>query len=208
MAKKIILIIFILFFVSFLVWLFIVSTKSMPGESLLQSGSDHKPEDTKLNFQFNPPTSGDHFEPWVTKGFYDEPRADGYLVHSLEHGYVIIWYDCDQKIISFVQTAYAHEEEATTSASTGSAELPSAHFNDMPKSFSDGSCDILKNQIKEVMGKSNPHKLIGIPRVGMDNPVILTAWGRMEKLNSVDKNKIKEFIDAFRDKGPEKTNEP
>ncbi len=30
----------------------------------------------------------------------------------------------------------------------------------------------------------------------------------MEKLDKVDENKIKQFIDAFRDAGPEQTSEP
>ena len=47
-----------------------------------------------------------------------------------------------------------------------------------------------------------------MPRVGLDSRVGLTAWGRMEKLSSLDQNKIKAFIEAFRDNGPEQTNEP
>jgi hypothetical protein len=78
----------------------------------------------------------------------------------------------------------------------------------MPKSFSDGSCDSLKSQLKDIYNKFGPHKLIVMPRVGMDSPVILTAWGRMEKLDSLDQKKIKSFIDAFRDNGPEATKEP
>lgn len=201
-----------------LAWLFISSSKPLPGEKALQPGRDHK-EGTKLEYQFNPPTSGDHFASWITKGFYDEPRADGYLVHSQEHGYIIIWYGCEKKAVSrqssVVSKVYAHEE-ATPSAQPdtqqssmtgGSAGIPTLHFEDMPKSFSDGSCDSLKSQLKDLYQKDT-HKLIIMPRVGMDSSIVLTAWGRMEKLDSVDKDKIREFIDAFRDGGPEQTNEP
>lgn len=208
--------------VGLLAWLFMASSRPLPGEKALQPGRDHK-DGEKLTFQFNPPTSGDHFASWITKGFYDEPRDDGNLVHSQEHGYVIIWYDCERKVVSrlplrgptVVSEVYAHEE-ATPSAQPdtqqssmtgGSAGIATAHFENMPKAFSDGSCDNLKSSLKDIYQK-NTHKLIVMPRVGMDAPIILTGWGRMEKLTSVDPAKIKEFIGAFRDAGPEQTTEP
>lgn len=198
-----------------LAWLFMMSTKPLPGASELQDGRDHKPEGTKIDYQFNPPTSGDHYASWITKGFYEDPRADGNLVHSMEHGYIIIWYDCERKVTSWVKSAYAHED-ATPSAlpvpggsgmTQGSTGVATKHLEDMPKSFSDGSCEAIKTQLKDLYQKDQ-HKLIIMPRVGMDSPIILTAWGRMEKLNSVDQGKIKEFINAFRDVGPEQTVEP
>lgn len=187
-----------------LTWLFTINLKPQLGEKALQDGRNHLAEGSKLDYKFNPPTSGDHYASWITKGFYEEPRLDGSLVHSEEHGYIIIWYDCGVKQQGLIKTAFAHEGETTP----GSEGSPSAHFEDMPKSFSDGSCDNLKNQIKDVIQKFGPHKLIGMPRAGMDYPVILTAWGRMEKLDNIDLNKIKEFINAFRDQGPEQTIEP
>jgi len=54
-------------------------------------------------YNSNPPTSGRHYEGEFEAGFYDEhspeaqiPYPEGYLVHNLEHGYVIFWYNCDQ----------------------------------------------------------------------------------------------------------------
>ena len=221
-----------------LAWLFIASSKPLPGQKALQPGRDHKPEGTKLEYQFHPPTSGDHFASWITKGFYDEPRADGNLVHSQEHGYVIIWYDCEKKVTfqrhpeldsgsilyrfriksgMTVNEVYAHEEatpsaqpdtKSQSSMTGGSAGIPTLHFEGMPKSFSDGSCDSLKNELKDVLSKFGPHKMIVMPRPNMGKSLVLTAWGRMEKLDSVDKDKIREFINAFRDAGPEQTTEP
>lgn len=49
----------------------------------------------------NPPTSGNHYASNLEAGFYHEdqiealgPYPEGYLIHDLEHGYVIFWYDC------------------------------------------------------------------------------------------------------------------
>lgn len=215
MKKWIIIIAAVLLIAGFLAWLFIESFKPLPGESLLQEGRNHLPEGSKIDYKFNPPTSGDHYPSWISKGFYDEPRMDGNLIHSQEHGYVVIWYNCElgsrvqglgfsEIAEEMVKPVYAQGLNMTQ----GSEGSPSATLKDMPKVFSDGSCNNLKNQIKDVLKKYGPHKLIAMPRVGMDAPIILTAWGRMEKLTSVDESRIKKFIDAYRDAGPEATNEP
>ncbi len=53
-------------------------------------------------FNSNPPTSGQHYPEGMDAGFYEDadieeygPYPEGYLIHSLEHGYVIFWYNCD-----------------------------------------------------------------------------------------------------------------
>ncbi len=207
MNKKWIIIgVIVMVLVALLAWLFIESIKPLPGQKMLQDGREHKPEGTKIEYKFNPPTSGDHYPSWVSKGFYEEPRPDGNLVHSQEHGYIIIWYDCGKKVTGFrlQGTAYAQGVNMTR-GSEGSA---SARLEDLPEAFRNGSCDSLKQELKDIYQNLGPHKLVVVPRPGMDSRIILTAWSRMEKLNSVDKDKIKAFIDAFRDNGPEQTNEP
>lgn len=236
----------VLVFVVFLAWLFIQSSKPLPGEATLQDGRDHLDEGSKTEYKSNPPTSGNHYASWISKGFYDTPRSDGNLVHSLEHGYVIIWYNCDRKVASDVilrrresgglssaEGSVANPDLIGANATLkqverffaplrmtgevyaqgvnmtqGSEGSPSASLEEIPESFRNNSCDNLKKQLKDVYQKLGPHKLIIVPRVGMDHPIILTAWGRIEKLDTVDQNKIKQFIDAFRDAGPEATNEP
>jgi hypothetical protein len=47
-------------------------------------------------YNSDPPTGGWHYDtPWKP-GFYEQPVADEYLVHNLEHGYVVISYDCSK----------------------------------------------------------------------------------------------------------------
>ncbi len=198
----------ILLLAAFLTWLFIESTKPLPGQKLLQDGREHKPEGSKLDYKFNPPTSGDHYPSWISKGFYEEPRPDGNLVHSLEHGYIIIWYNCEAKFpVSSFQFPVSNVYAQGINMTAGSEGSPSASLDSMPEAFRNGSCDSLKKELKDLYQKLGSHKLIVMPRVGMSSRLILTAWGRMEKLNSLDQSKIKEFIEAFRDNGPEQTNE-
>lgn len=50
-------------------------------------------------YNSNPPTSGKHYPQTITAGFYDTNNYTfpaGYLLHNLEHGYVVIWYNCDK----------------------------------------------------------------------------------------------------------------
>lgn len=54
----------------------------------IQVSDPHEP------YNSDPPTSGAHAAP-VNAGFYDSAPPDENLVHNLEHGYVVIWYNCD-----------------------------------------------------------------------------------------------------------------
>ncbi len=58
---------------------------------------------TKVTYNSDPPTSGPHYPDWAKSGVYDKPVDDRFLVHSLEHGYIIISYDCQtsQNPLSF-----------------------------------------------------------------------------------------------------------
>lgn len=42
----------------------------------------------------NPPTSGQHYPSWAAYATYDFAVPLGYLVHDLEHGAVVVFYDC------------------------------------------------------------------------------------------------------------------
>jgi hypothetical protein len=92
---------------------------------------------------------------------------DGLLVHSLEHGYVILWYACGDPSLA--------------------------------------SCQELAGSLARVARAEGLWKVIVVPRPGMDTPVVLTAWQRIDPLPSFDERRIVRFIRAWRDKGPEKT---
>ena len=44
-------------------------------------------------YNTDPPTSGNHYPTFVVPGYYDKVQVPGRLVHSLEHGNVVIYYD-------------------------------------------------------------------------------------------------------------------
>ena len=87
-------------------WLVLQSTRpsapaaSAAGEAVtVMASSAHVPVDSDPGqYNSNPPTSGPHYPDELDAGFYDTNNYQypaGYLVHNLEHGYVIFWYNCD-----------------------------------------------------------------------------------------------------------------
>ncbi len=70
-------------------------SKPLVGEEIADQGRGHVPDGTQVQYNSNPPTSGQHYIKWITRGIYDKPQVDGNLVHSLEHGAVIVSYKSD-----------------------------------------------------------------------------------------------------------------
>lgn len=50
--------------------------------------------ETYDNYSTNPPTSGPHTAT-VAPGLYDSPVPKESLVHNMEHGQVVVWYNCN-----------------------------------------------------------------------------------------------------------------
>lgn len=68
-----------------------------PTATKASGSADHRPEGSDLPYTDAPPATGPHYPTWapMTRKFYtakDRPDV-GYLVHNLEHGYNILWYD-------------------------------------------------------------------------------------------------------------------
>ncbi|TSC89981.1 MAG: hypothetical protein G01um10145_412 [Microgenomates group bacterium Gr01-1014_5] len=186
-------------------WMWYGASKPLTGEVMADLGREHVPLGTKVNYNSNPPTSGNHYADWVKKGVYSAVKEDGYLIHSLEHGYIIISYNCEVHPQSFnlIPQALAHtgEDEATGSAeSTPSATISGGDW-DLPE------CKELVAKLAGVYKKKGEDRLIVVPRPALDARIALTAWTRIDKLDDFDEERIIKFIDAFRNQGPEKTKE-
>jgi len=91
--------------IGFFVWQGTRSSASAPLGEAVQISPDyvnHIEEGTDPGpFPSNPPAGGRHYASEMDAGFYDEnsPQTqlaypEGYIGHSLEHGYVVFWYNC------------------------------------------------------------------------------------------------------------------
>lgn len=69
--------------------------KSAPAgvERVACKSANHVATGTKVAYESDPPLSGEHYSTWVNPGFYSEAKQKELLVHSLEHGYVVIYYN-------------------------------------------------------------------------------------------------------------------
>ncbi len=89
--------------VGYLIWGLI--RPSLGEEVAIMDSTEHMPDGTEIDYSSNPPTSGPHYSQPMPGGFYDPvadpgnfafnvPHPESYIVHSMEHGYVIFWYNC------------------------------------------------------------------------------------------------------------------
>lgn len=225
----------IILFLALVYWLSQDLKKTSPGEILSDLGRDHISDIYGIEYNSNPPTSGKHFPVWLKKGVYNQVISDGYLIHSLEHGYVVISYNCDvnktgDKGSKFSIDAKAHEG-ATESGEAINSGIPLMHMVaptggvsfytpqnlppqeiSLPDLFKSEECKKLVDQLTFLSGIAT--RIIVVPRPNLDANVALTAWVRILKLNSSGNilsedqlKQAKEFVESFHNKGPEKTME-
>jgi hypothetical protein len=56
----------------------------------------HEERCTEITYSTTPPSGGDHYANWSQFQTYDYPVPVGFLVHNLEHGAIVFWYDCPE----------------------------------------------------------------------------------------------------------------
>ena len=204
---------------AFLVWLFMASSKPLPGTKVADLGRKHVPAGEVVEYNSNPPTSGSHYEDWIRSGVYDTTKDDRNLVHSLEHGYVIMSYNCNKQltidngqwtkkkfsIFNFPVSinAYAHGIEEVVSTATAEATQSGL----LPEAFRSADCHKLVDQLIALYEKKGRVRLIVVPRPNLDSRIALSAWNYLDKFDQFDADRIEKFIDTHLNQGPEKTME-
>lgn len=150
--------------------------KSLMGEEVIEDpASTHVDRSTpRAQYKSNPPTSGPHWGDGVVgPGIKDTEVPDELLIHSMEHGAVVVWYK-----------PMADQQESTQSAQANGLS----------------SEDLAK--LKDIFNSASGKKIL-VPRKNMDSLIALTSWGRLMKLQSLDESVIKEFIETNNDRAPE-----
>ena len=90
-------------------------------------GREHIWPDHPVEYQTMPPTSGPHFPDPTAPGFYTTRPAFGYLVHSLEHGSVVIYYDPAQ-LSPEIEKSLRAFVKANSDPEVGIVAVPDADF--------------------------------------------------------------------------------
>ena len=76
------------------------------------SGNQHLSEGTQITYCSNPPSSGPHYPVWAAFQEYSAPVEWPYLVHSLEHGAIVLLYKCEQACPEIVDQLKAVRDNA------------------------------------------------------------------------------------------------
>lgn len=130
-------------------------------ETLPDNGRKHVEPNEPVDYQKDFPTSGPHDPTPVMPGVYSQVQRPEQLVHSLEHGNVVVYYD-------------RPGTEATKALESWANQFPGAW---------DG--------------------VIAVPKAGLGQSVVLTAWTKQLNLSKFDAQAAASFIDEYRGRGPE-----
>lgn len=136
--------------------------------------STHVPEGTDIAYTSNPPSSGPHYPRWAAFQEFSEPVADGYLVHSMEHGAVVLFYSCDLLPAGTCPSVVAGLRAIRDA-------LPA-----------DPICD-----------PSVRVRVIIVPRPKLDVPVAAAAWGWTYRAACLDEPSLAQFVRDHYGKAPE-----
>lgn len=132
-------------------------------------------ESTPFAYNSDPPTSGPHKELFSTSFNSALPLPAYVQAHLLEHGNVLLQYNCKCPDIAgaLYQIAYRYDRRL----------IPSDQLQPTPAQV----------QAAEEAGES----VVVAPYPGMKHKLALTAWTRLATLDSVDEAKIESFINAY-----------
>lgn len=117
-----------------------------------------------------PPTSGPHYPNIVAWQVYEEPFRYEQLVHNLEDSGIILYYQCETACPERIQ-----ELRAVAQPYIDAGRHVVVAPNDPTWTLPDGA---------------KPHQDMGAP-------ITVTAWRKLLKLETVDPEKIGQFIEAF-----------
>jgi hypothetical protein len=136
--------------------LIVVNQKPLPGVAVEVMSDQTHVQDVKEShtpYSTEPPTSGPHLPYIADWGVHKEQLPRELLVHNLEDGGVVIYYNS--------------KADATTVSKL------------------------------ESIVKGYPEHVLLAPNPALQDMITLTAWGRMEKLASLNEQQVTDFIDAF-----------
>ncbi len=75
-------------------WAVWEATRPLPGESVADEGRAHVEVGTPIQYETYPPASGPHYPAAAPWEFFDEAIPPGFWVHNLEHGGIVLLYNC------------------------------------------------------------------------------------------------------------------
>lgn len=159
--------------IGLIVYLNVRGSQPVTGETVLASqGNIHIDFGSPSPVAYNstPPTSGPHYGNLVGWGIYQEPQRYEHLVHNLEDGGVVVYYQCPDGCPELVQ-----------------------ELTDLVRPYIDQGRHVVlvPNDPNWSINGSQPLQQ------DMDARIAITAWQRILKLDEVDSGAIRTFIERY-----------
>jgi hypothetical protein len=117
-----------------LLWM-VLSSKETIGRSVPIEGQNHVDEGSVINYQSRPPASGPHYPVTAPYGISDTPIAPGYWVHDLEHGGIVVLWNCPQGCQDDVAQIKDAFVKLPRSKQFNRVKLVGTPYTDMPSKF-------------------------------------------------------------------------
>lgn len=162
--------------IGFVIWQNVRSQQPVSGEtSLTSQGNIHIefPATSMLEYNSMPPSSGPHYGNLAAWQVFTAPQRYEFLVHNLEDGGVVIYYQCP----------------------AGCPELVT-QLEELTKPYMQAGKHVLvaPNDPTWTDGGNKPlHKDMGAK-------IAITAWTKILKMDEFDGPRLKEFIDRYEGK--------
>jgi hypothetical protein len=137
-------------------------------------GFNHVDACSYVDYHTLPPSSGDHYPFWAAYMTYDQPVPEGYWVHNLEHGGIVLTYNCGD---------------------AGCAEDIAAAQQMMDAFPQDSEC------MQEQSGVV--HRLLMTPDPRLDDRFAASAWGWTLRAHCFDKTAFLAFVNGHYGQGRE-----
>jgi hypothetical protein len=129
-------------------------------------GAEHRLPCDPIAYPFIPPSGGPHYSIWASFLTYASPVPWGFLVHSMEHGGVVLAYHCDNDAdCDPVRAAYAN--------------LIAAHGLD-----------------PVCRPEDTPTRYIVVPAPDLPTPIAVIAWGHVYLATCLDVPSLTAFAEA------------
>ncbi len=143
--------------------------------------AQHVPVGTMIQWDSNPPSSGPHFPIWAAYQAYASPVPRGYYVHDLEHGAIVLLYNC----------ALAAEAGGAIDCATIQSQLQQVS-DALPD---DPICTAADDGVRV--------RTVITPDPLLDVPVAAAAWGWTYRAGCFDLATLVAFAKAHYGQGPE-----
>ncbi|MEU4393430.1 DUF3105 domain-containing protein [Kribbella sp. NPDC023855] len=152
-----------------------------PTNDAASGTQDHKPDGTVIPYAVSPPSSGPHYQDWapLSKKFYGDDRPPvPNLVHNLEHGYTILWYN---------EATAKNKDQVALIEKISKAKLPDSSFG-----------KFIAAPFRSGDGAAWPAgKNIAFSHWSGNTQGQTTAFGHRQFCGSVSGEALKQFIEKY-----------